>query len=135
MKHLQAATYSLALAPITAATTARTANIDTQGSDYAVIGVILGQELNTNSTNVAIQLLESDTTTVTNFATFNSAFNVTIDNTAAVQRTLEVDLKGRKRYLRIAVTPDTTTNGPVLSSVYVALDKKVDTTDSNAIVG
>jgi hypothetical protein len=33
-----------------------------------------------------------------------------------------VDLKGRKRYLRLELTPDTTTNGAVLSAAVVALD-------------
>ncbi len=113
------------LAPAAAATTARTANLDCQGGNYAIIDVVLSAEVNTNSTNVVFALSESDDTTATNFATFNSSFNRTIDNTAATVATCNVDLEGRKRYLRVTVTPDTTTNGAVLSSVTGTVYKDV----------
>lgn len=123
MKDLQSKSYSQLLAPVTAATTARTANLDTQGAHNALILVTLGAELNTNSTNVAIQLSESDTTVATNFATFDATFNRTIDNTASVVAVNHLSLNGRKRYIRLTVTPDTTTNGAVLSSAVGVLDK------------
>ena len=125
MKNLQSAKRNVMLAPITAATTARTANLDCAGADYATIEIVLGAELNTNSTNVVVRLLESDNTTASNFATFNSSFNRTLDNTAAVVAAFNVDLKARKRYLRIEVTPDTTTNGTVLSAVVGNLDLEI----------
>ena len=118
---------SVALAPVAAATTARTANIDCQDAHYAVIRVILGAEANTNSTNVAIQLSESDDTVATNFATFNASFNRTVDNTAGVVAVSGVNLEGRKRYLRVTVTPDTTTNGAVISACTAELKKGVKT--------
>jgi hypothetical protein len=114
------------LAPITAATTVRTANLDCAGADYATITIVLGAEANTNSTNVAVRLLESDVTTATTFATFDANFNRTLDNTAAMVAAYNVDLKARKRYLRIELTPDTTTNGAVLSSVIGNLDLEVE---------
>lgn len=125
MQYEQTGYDSVMLAPITAATTARTANLDTQDANFATIRVILGAEANTNSTNVAIQLSESDDTTATNFATFDANFNRTVDNTSGVVATNFVDLRGRKRYLRITVTPDTTTNGAVLSTVIGTLYKNV----------
>lgn len=125
MKVAQLGTDSVLLANVTAATTARTANLDCQGANYATIRVSLGAELNTNSTNVALQLSESDDTVATNFATFNASFNQTIDNTTATVATYHVDLEGRKRYLRLAVTPDTTTNGAVISSASATLMKDV----------
>lgn len=125
MKVAQLGTDSVLLAPVTAATTARTANLDCQGANYAVVRVVLGAEANTNSTNVAIQLLESDDTNATNFSTFNSAFNRTVDNTAGTVATNFIDLEGRKRYLRLAVTPDTTTNGAVITSAVATLFKDV----------
>jgi hypothetical protein len=125
MKNLQSVKRNVMLAPITAATTARTANLDCAGADYATIEIVLGAELNTNSTNVAVRLLESDNTTASNFATFNSSFNRTLDNTAAMVAAFNVDLKARKRYLRIEVTPDATTNGTVLSSVVGHLDLEI----------
>jgi hypothetical protein len=36
-----------------------------------------------------------------------------------------VDLNGRKRYLQVGLTPDTTTNGPVLTSVVGILQKEI----------
>lgn len=118
-------TYSLLLAPVTAATTVRTANLDTADANYASIEVVLGAEANTNSTNVAIQLSESDDTVVTNFATFDANFNRTVDNTAGTMAVSHVDLDGRKRYIKVTVTPDATTNGAVLSSVSAVLHKTV----------
>lgn len=125
MQYQQNGVDSVLLAPITAATTARTANLDCQDANFAVIRVVLGAEANTNSTNVAIQLSESDDTTVTNFATFDANFNRTVDNTSGVVATNHIDLRGRKRYLRLTVTPDTTTNGAVLSGAVATLYKNV----------
>lgn len=118
-------TDSVLLAPITAATTARTANLDCADANYATIRVVLGAEANTNSTNVAIQLSESDDTVVTNFATFDADFNRTVDNSSGVVATNHIDLEGRKRYIRLTVTPDTTTNGAVISSAVASLCKTV----------
>ena len=125
MKVAQLGTDSVLLANVAAATTARTANLDCQGANYATIRVSIGAELNTNSTNVALQLSESDDTVATNFATFNASYNQTIDNTAATIATYHVDWEGRKRYLRLTVTPDTTTNGAVISSASATLMKDV----------
>lgn len=125
MKHPAIAVDSVMLAPITAATTARTANLDCSGANYATIRVTISAEANTNSTNVALQLLESDDTTATNFATFDADFNRTVDNTAGTVATSHIDLEGRKRYLRISVTPDTTTNGAVITSAVASLYKTV----------
>lgn len=119
-KSSQSMDYSILLAPVTAATTARTAALDCRGADYATILVTLGAEANTNSTNVTLQLAEGDTTN--SFATFNADFNRVIDNTAAVVAAYHVDLKGRKRYLRLTVTPDTSANGAVIGSAVAALD-------------
>lgn len=119
-KSSQALDYSILLAPVTAATTARTAALDCRGADYATILVTLGAEANTNSTNVTLQLAEGDTTN--SFATFNADFNRVIDNTAAVVAAYHVDLKGRKRHLRLSISPDSSTNGAVISSAVAALD-------------
>jgi len=129
MQYQQTATESVLLAPIAAATTARTANLDCQDANFATVRVVLGAEANTNSTNVAIQLSESDDTVVTNFATFSASFNRTVDNTAGVVATNHVDLRGRKRYLRLTVTPDTTTNGAVISGATASLFGDVQTAD------
>lgn len=130
MKPLQSVVRASVLAPIAAATTARTAAIDTQGADYATIVVHVGAELNTNSTNVALNLRESDTNAATAFVTFNSAYSVTADNTAATVSVFNVDLKGRRRFLQIVVTPDTTTNGAVITSVVSELVRETSGANS-----
>lgn len=125
MKTTQSCVYSTLLAPITAATTARTANLDCQGADYASIIIAVGAEANTDATGVIVSLKESDDTTASNFATFNSTYAFTIDNDTAKEAVLHVDLNGRKRYLQIGLTPDTTTNGAVLSAVVGCLQKEI----------
>jgi hypothetical protein len=130
MKTSQSMVASVLLAPITAATTARTASLDTQNADYATIYVTAGAEVNTNSTNVALNLKESDTDAATAYVTFNSAYSLTLDNTAGAVAALNVDLKGRKRYLQVSVTPDTTTNGAVISSAIGLLRKDISGANS-----
>ena len=125
MQYEQTGYDSVMLAPITAATTQRTANLDIADANYVEIRLVVGVEANTNSTNVAIRLLESDDTTASNFATFNAIYNFTLDNTAAAVAPLFIDAEGRKRYLRLEVTPDTTANGAVISSALASLHKTV----------
>ena len=114
------------LIPAAAATTARTATIDTAAANQAVVVVHLGAEVNTNSTNVRVTLEESDNTST--FTTFNSDYvSATLDNTAAVVGSYAVPLIGRKRYLKLSVVPDTTTNGAVASSAHVSFDDAIRT--------
>ncbi len=126
----QAGEYSVVLAPDASSTAERTANLDCAGADVAMIAVEVSVEANTNSTNVVLSVLESDDTVVTNFATYNSAFETTIDNTAAAVHPISIDLRGRKRYQRISLTPDTTTNGAVLVSAVGILAKNVVTANA-----
>ena len=123
MKVAQLGTDSLLFTPTAAATTARTASLDCAGATYATIRVMLGVEANTNSTNVAISLSEGDDTNT--YTTFNASANRTVDNTAATIATTHIDLEGRKRYLKITVTPDTTTNGAVTVAMNATLYKNV----------
>lgn len=125
MKVAQLGTDSVLFTPTAAATTARTANLDCQGANYATIRVMLGAEVNTNATNVVLSLSESDDTVVSNFATFNASSNRTVDNTTATIATTHVDLEGRKRWLRMSTTPDTTTNGAVTIAMNATLYKNV----------
>lgn len=130
MKFSQLHVRNVMLAPVTAATTARTANLDCQGAKYATIEVILGAQANTNATAPTISLSESDTTVATTFATFNSSFSTSQANAAGTVGAYHVDLKGRKRYLRLTLTPDTTTNGAVISAAVGVLDKEIRAANS-----
>jgi hypothetical protein len=125
MKVAQLGTDSVLLTPLAAATTARSAYLDCAGANYATIRVQIGVEANTNSTNVAIALSEGDDTN--SYTTFDADANRTVDNTAATIATTHIDLEGRKRYLKIAMTPDTTTNGAVVSSASATLYKDLIT--------
>jgi hypothetical protein len=131
MKPLQSAVVDVLIGPDASSTSARTANLDCQGADYAVIEVAASAEANTNSTGVVLSLLESDNTVATNFATFSSNHSVTLDNTAAAVHKFNVDMAGRKRYLRVSVTPDTTTNGAVLVYASGWLSKEVHPADND----
>lgn len=139
MIHAQNAKLDLLLAPDTASATAvRTANIDTLGVDYASIIVNLSSEKNTDATGVAISLLEADDTEATSFATFNSSFQSTIDLATAKDVLYHVDTRSRKRYLRLSLTPDTTTNGNISASASALLTRQgeapASTTDMGATI-
>src|SRR5688572_14209662 len=109
MNHAQAKTLHLLLASASQTNSAtRTANLDTRGAHYAEIVMNFASEINTNAVGPALSLLESDDTTATNFATFDSSFTrAAEDITAAKTITYQVDLRGRKRYLQLKVSTDT----------------------------
>lgn len=115
----------VASAAVTSAQTA-TANLDTMGADYATIRINLGIEKNTNGIGPTISLKESDDTTVTNFATFNSDFSITgaADDLVAAKEILwHVDTKTRKRYLRLTVTTATATNDDIVVGAVATLSR------------
>lgn len=85
-----------------------TANLDTNGCAYATILVNISSEANTNAVGPTIQLLESDDTVATNFATITA--NITGDAVAAKPIVYGIDLRGRKRYIRLSVSSATATN-------------------------
>lgn len=102
----------------------RTANLDLINADYATIVVNMSSALNTNGVGPTIKLLESDDTTATNFATFNSNFNLTAHSIAAAHQLVwQVDTRTRKRYLQINVTTATATNDNVTASVTASLGR------------
>lgn len=133
MKIGQTGTDSLLFTPTAAATTVRTATLDCADANYATIRVLLGVEANTNSTNVAISLGEADSTSDA-FTTFDADSNRTVDNTTATIATTHIDLEGRKRYLKITVTPDATTNGAVTVAMSATVYKSL-ITDSSTMLG
>ena len=96
-----------------------TANLDTKGANYATIRVAFASELNTNAVGPTLVLSESDDTVVTNFSTLST--RSAEDLTAAREVYYGVDLRGRKRYLRLAVTTATTTNDNVTLSAIATL--------------
>ncbi len=111
---------SLLIAPKAQTNSATTtANLDTQGAGYATIRVAFASELNTNAVGPTLVLSQSDDTVVTNFATIDT--QTAVDLTAAKEILYGVDLKGKKRYLRLAVTTATATNDNVTFSAIATL--------------
>jgi len=98
-----------------------TANLDTKGAAYATIRVACSSEVNTNAVGPTLVVSESDDTVVSNFATLDT--QTAIDLTAAREIHYGVDLRGRKRYLRIAVSTPTATNDHIVVSAVGTLSK------------
>lgn len=129
---------SLVIAPRAMTNSATvTANLDTLGADYATIRVALASEINTNAVGPTLSLLESDDTVVTNFATV-TANRTAEDITSAKEVTYGVDLRGRKRYLRLSVSTATSTNDNVTVAAIGTLSRMKEqpagTTDAGDVV-
>jgi len=98
------------------------ANLDTKGYDF--VSICLAASTSNDATNnfSTLKLAESDDTETTNFADITAfvgdgtgGFTVPSALTTGSQAfQFDVDLRGRKRYLRLSVTPLTT---QVLSAV------------------
>lgn len=102
-----------------------TANLDCSGAAYATIRIALASEINTNAVGPTLSLLESDDTVATNFATV-TANRTAEDITTAKEVTYGVDLRGRKRYLRLSVTTATATNDDVTLASVATLSRKTE---------
>lgn len=98
-----------------------TANLDTNGADYATIVVNISSEANTNAVGPTISLLESDDTTASNFATVTA--DITGDAVSAKPIVYGVDLRGRKRYLRLSISSATATNDNFTASADAVLSR------------
>ena len=116
---------SLLIAPKAQTNSATTtANLDTQGAGYATIRVAFASELNTNAVGPTLVLSQSDDTVVTNFATIDTQTG--LDLTAAREVHYGSDLRGKKRYLRLAVTTATATNDNVTFAAIATLSDMED---------
>lgn len=139
MKQAQAFKREVMLAP-TAGTATAAGTVDLANSDYATIEVVLSKRPSTNASSVTLAIQESDDTTVTNFATFNSNLSQTValDEDDPQVAVFHVDAAARKRYLRLLSTPGTHTTNDVVTVVGVAnLDpdqRPSGTTDQGDVV-
>lgn len=126
MWYPQTGTPKTLLDPGAAATAARTNLVDTQGGQAAEIVVVFGAAANTDNTGCAISISECDTSDGT-FATFDSDLNTTINNDSAIVAVRHIPLIGRKRYLKLTLTPDTTANGATETAACAIVYKDVQT--------
>lgn len=102
-----------------------TANFDTiiatRGkANFATLKFVFHTELNTNGVGPTIQVLHSDDTVVTNFATITA--NVTPGLETGHARIYLIPLNGKKRYLRVSVSTATATNDNITFSCLGTLD-------------
>ncbi len=141
MMSLQNSTASVLITGDMTNSATQTANLDTRGAAAATMLISFAAEVNTNAVSPTISLLESDDTVVTNFATFDSDFEYSsMDLTAAACAAYHVDMRGRKRYLRLSITTATTTNDDievhavgVLSRKYLGVASTSDMADYGAV--
>lgn len=91
-----------------------TGNIDTLGYDQLDVDIITTTSNDTTNNPSVLKLSESDDTVVTNFADISGAVGDTDFTIAAAVTSgnwgakFRVALKGRKRYIKVSVSPVTT---------------------------
>ncbi len=90
-----------------------TSYMDTKGYAYAIIDTIMSPPNNATNNPSEFNLLEADVTTSSSFATVSGWRGDTDWTIATMSTSLEsvfrfgVDLRGRKRYLKVSVIPIT----------------------------
>ena len=130
MKPNQSDSYAVLLAPVAAATTARTASFNLDDCNYATIDVIIGAEVNTSSVDVTLKLEERDES-----ESWVEIAEVEVDNTAAASHQFHIAKAGRKRLVRLTVTPGTNaTNDPIIACASVSKVKTLQTSPSGTVL-
>jgi len=126
----QKLTVMLAAATQSAGAT-RSATLDTLGSDFATITIPLGIEVNTNGIGPTIVVSEGDTTS--SFATWSSSCTLTAEPlVVAHAANFHVNTKARKRYLKLAITSETTTNDHVTAAAIAILSRQEESLPGTA---
>lgn len=143
MKPVSKAVVVLTPKSYTAAGTALSAALDMAGFDYLSLDVALGTADTTAHQPTVLKLSESDdtTTTVTDILAFTGGTQVGTsvgfvipagDTSNATIIKMNVDLKKRKRYLRLALTAATVQLISVTANLLIPEQSPVSATDSGA---
>lgn len=111
-----------------------TANLDCKGAGHATLRLLFAAELNTNAVGPTLSVLDSNDTVVSNFATV-TANRTNEDLTAAKEVRYEIDLRKRKRYLRLSVTTGTATNDNVTVACIATLTRNQEDPNTDAEMG
>ena len=109
-------------------TATATANLDTLGADYCTLRVQFA-DMGTN-VDPTISVLECDTTVVTDFATITADQQPDTGNDTTAH-VYHIDLKTRKRYLRVTITTGPGAGDDAITAVSATLshlETKPDTT-------
>jgi len=111
-----------------------TGNIDTLGFDFATIDVVMTTSDDATNNPSTLKLQECDTTVATSFADISGAVGDTdFDVPAALTEgnygvKFNVDCRGRKRYLRVVVTPLTTQGIVAIANLFRGDEGAINTT-------
>jgi hypothetical protein len=145
---LPAAKHYIAITPAsftngaTAGGTSEPLAIDTLGYDFMSVTVFGGTVNTTSNTLSVLSLKEADVTNTSSFANVSGAVGGTDFTIAAAAYattsnqniwTYNVDLRGRKRYLRVFASPQTTQLIAGLASLYRGEQAPVTATKANAL--
>ena len=127
MKSLQPIYQELVFAPATAATTTAAKSIDTLGAKNLCVSLNFSADLNTNAAGPTLEFAHSDTDAATAFATFDASLNRSVTRgTAGAISVSHINLDGSvKKFVRVKVTPGTTTNDTVIYGGVALLDKEI----------
>ncbi len=118
------ATDTLLFATAVATSATQTANLDCKGADWATIRLLFLAEANTNAIGPTLSLKESNDTLVTNFATIVADIAGSDGYLASAKEVrYEVDLRHRKRYLRLSIAPGTATNDGITVAAVATLSR------------
>jgi hypothetical protein len=122
MIHSQRNSYHVLASPTATYATNNTSPIyvDTQpttGAQPNYLTIVVGTELHTNAVLTSFNAVESDDTVASNFATFTgfvagtdyTASDATGSTNGGAEAVLDIDLRGRKRYVGIVPVADNTT--------------------------
>lgn len=115
-----------------------TGNIDTLGYDWLTLDVYQATSNNTTNNLSTCKLSESDTTDATNFSDITKfvgdgtgGFTIPAANTSDGQvYKFNVNLRGRKRYLKLTVTPVTTQIMGAFANLGIAEQAPVSATNA-----
>lgn len=120
-----------------------TANLDTMGFDAVSIDLISTTSDNTTNNPSVLKFSESDDTVVTNFADITALVGdgtggyvipAWHTNTATAKTvTYNIDLRTRKRYLKLTISPLTTQSFTAIAKFYKGELAPVNTTDANVL--
>jgi hypothetical protein len=114
-------------------------NIDTLGYDRAEIDVIATSSNDTTNNPSVLKISESNDTVVTNFADVSGAVGDTdftipaaYTNTASDFKVkFNIDLRNRKRYLKVSVSPVTTQIISAVANLSIGDEGPTSATDAN----
>lgn len=117
-------------------------NVDTKGYDFASIDVLMATSNDTTNNPTVFKLAESDDTVTTNFSDItvfvgddSDGWTIPAAETAATNAPnafkFNVDLSGRKRYLRLSISPLTTQVITAIANLSKAEQSPVSSTDAN----